>query len=257
MKIVNILKTKIKNKGGILVEFALSIPFLVSILYFSLDVPKRSLMETKMKNTTFFAISMIQNISQNRANNVITKHDLEFIITTSFMNIFRGLEQFNLINDPNDRNPWGLSYIYYVKGLPDGKASTIWRWDSRPLLSSPSRDSITYTTDTDCSTVRYKTNVDPDQIHKDLIISDGDVKIIVETIYAVTYDNSSTDDDSDIHDTINRTLGFYLIKPRSLSAVQWTFFSTVTIFTPRPGLFSETPPNWITSISYITQILYS
>jgi hypothetical protein len=226
MKTKGIFNMNRKVKGGILVEFALAIPLLVTILYFALDAPKHSLMKSRMKNSAYFSASMIQNISQNRADKRVTKKDLAFIITSSLMNIFHGLKQFNLI-DSSINHCFGLSYIYYVKGLPNGKASVLWVWDSGSMISTPTRSTGIGYGDNGYSIVRYKTNVNPQEIHKDLVINEEEIKIIIDIMLCSRND---------------RKLGFYLLEPKG-STQAFCFFNTVTIFKPKPGLFSETPPS--------------
>ncbi|MDR1334133.1 MAG: hypothetical protein LBJ71_02860 [Holosporaceae bacterium] len=41
---------------------------------------------------------------------------------------------------------------------------------------------------------------------------------------------------------IGEALGFYLLSPKTASARREDFFNTVIIFTPKSGLFYETPP---------------
>lgn len=104
------------SSGGVLVEFALAIPLLVAILYFTIDIPRYQLMKTRMKNASYYACSMIQNISQVRANKTITKRDLKIISTSSFMNYFNGLRQF-----VPQGTYYGLTFLLYIKGMPKAR----------------------------------------------------------------------------------------------------------------------------------------
>jgi hypothetical protein len=45
---------------------------------------------------------------------------------------------------------------------------------------------------------------------------------------------------------ISKRLGFYLLRPKESVAYSTTdlgYFNTIVIFSPRPDLFSETPPS--------------
>lgn len=227
MKTKDILNMNRKVKGGILVEFALAVPVLAIILYYASDVPRYSRYKSQMKNSAYMAASMIQNISQDRNNKTISKKDLKIIGISSFLNHFNGLQQFIPF-----QTYYGLTFLLYVKGLPDGKASVIWMWDSNTPTQPPTTSSSTSHTTVNTyssSTLNVKKNVDPHEIHKDLIIKEGEVKIILQQ--TINYGFS------------DKKIGFYLLTPTGSGYSQKCYFHTTIIFSPRPGLFSETPPS--------------
>lgn len=104
-------------------------------------------------------------------------------------------------------------------------------WDSniptQPLINSTST-SHTSLNVYSSSALNLKTNVNPTDIHKDLVIQEGKIKIILQQV--INYNLSGN------------KIGFYLLNPIGRGYNKYCYFHTVTIFKPNPGLFSETPP---------------
>ncbi|MDR0968279.1 MAG: hypothetical protein LBL99_01430, partial [Holosporaceae bacterium] len=93
-------------------------------------------------------------------------------------------------------------------------------------------------------TVNYKQNVAPSEIYPTLSIKSGQVKIIVEVnlIYSSGYkfgDGSSCGNVAP-----NRAFGFWMLPLYGrVPNGDASYFNTVVIFTPKPGLFNETKPS--------------
>lgn len=224
MKIKDVLNIKTGSRGGILVEFALAVPFFVAIFYFAIDVPKHSRYKSQMKSATYYATSMIQNVTNGREDKRVTGRDLKRICWTCFYNIFHGKQ----IASPYPRGFYPYNYIYYVKGVTDSTAQVMWRTDKLYPHKDPDDGALSIVNFQSLqSTVKYHVNaVDPKSIHKDLQIKKDEVKIIVESILV---------------EEASKKFGFYIFKPKSRTNNN-CYYHTVVIFTPTPGIFSETPP---------------
>lgn len=92
------------------------------------------------------------------------------------------------------------------------------------------------------SKVNNKTQVIPSDIYEELSINPGEVKIILEacldysTAYKLPNGNSCSTVD------YSKILEFYVVRPKYTYRIanERTCFNSVVIFTPKPGLFSET-----------------
>ncbi|MDR0581293.1 MAG: hypothetical protein LBG04_04255, partial [Holosporaceae bacterium] len=119
-------KKLLSSKGVILIEFALAIPILIAILYYVHDIPKYARMKERMEFCAHCAVNMIQNVSQNRENKLITINDIKNACASAHLTVYRG----NTVYDPNrkvDGNvPWVHCFVYYIKGMSDEKASVLW-----------------------------------------------------------------------------------------------------------------------------------
>ena len=247
---------KKKNIGAILIEFAFAIPVLIAILYFIMDAPLLRLYQLKLKNTAYFAANLIQNISDQRENKTISKKDLNQITICAFANLYRGLSIFN----PN-HSQYGHIYAYYVVGDDNDKATVKWVWDSGEPGTNPNNPtgSNAYTSGTSInnSIVKFSSAAVANTIHKDLTIKKGEVKIILDVSIiipmAATYVAPTTQinqnnaaapiarSDEIRHSPAGR-LGFYLIPVKNMRGTVNSFLNYVLIFSPKPGLFSATPP---------------
>ena len=131
-----------------------------------------------------------------------------------------------------------------MKGLEGGKASVIWTAYQNPMQTNYANPNainqgITKSDYPYCK-VRYKQNVNPSEICSQLKINQEEVKIIIETL--IRHDDSYTDYNGKKF-SHKEALGFYLISPKYLAqSSYYTFFHSVAIFTPQPGLFSENAP---------------
>ncbi len=237
MKFFRFLKLKVKDSGAILIEFAFAIPILSLTLFFMTDAPRYYYIKAKMHNSTHFAANMIQNISQFKSDKRISSTDLSRIFCAAFINQYSGVQ---LYATGSNVYPLGYSfsaYVYYVECYDDSnKARVVWAWHnvdvSEPekyeyeILEGNHTDSIvTYSATTPSSIYRKGT--------EELTMEKGDAKIIIEV--ALVPKGSSTGDDKS-------RFGFLMmpIKP----SVGSSYFNTVVVITPNPGLFDETPPTY-------------
>ena len=99
-----------------------------------------------------------------------------------------------------------------------------------------------YHNDNTGTVVRYKTEVPPSEIYSGLKINPGEVKIIVDSCLYRNSDRMTTLEGT--FPSHKEAFGFYLLNPKHVdeSSKSHYFFHSVIIFTPKPGLFSETNP---------------
>ena len=231
------------NKGSILIEFAVCMPVLIILLYYVHDLSK---LKRYYDQTEFVAqqmVNMIQNVSQKRgaANSTklkITIKYLDHIHNLSWKTFYPGVTMFQK-NSVFPLNHKPCTTVYYVECSNDGKASCIWKtW-----LVKDAADHIYYetetskTTDRHISKVKFLTNTSPEKIHPTLRMNPNDKKIIIETSLERDPVGTQFGGISD-----KAAFGLYLATPEILDD-GWShlFYSTV-IFTPKLGLFDETPP---------------
>ncbi|MDR0677229.1 MAG: hypothetical protein LBF57_00945 [Holosporaceae bacterium] len=179
----------LSSKGAILIEFAVSIPVLVVLMYYMHDVPKLARIHERMEFCAHCAVNMFQNISQNRADKKITLKDLDYIVSSAMLPYFGGGT--NQYAQSGYILPCGFepeALIYCVLGIGENKAKILWiaysDWNWLPgakkftyLSSAPSNRSIikgSLNTEMDCSS-----------IYKDLTIKDGEMKILFVKVLAV------------------------------------------------------------------------
>ncbi len=257
MKTKEILNINSKVKGGILVEFALAIPFLVIILYYASDVPRYSRYKSQMKNAAYIAASMIQNVSQNRGDKRIKKTDIGNISYTWGMSIWGVGRKWCITNSYYPLGFCCVTYTGYIKGTGTNKAKIMWTTYCYTTSSNPSVTAYTSSGSNASAGASFfygktlNTEYDSTKINKDLKINSGEVKIIIELYmcFRPTYKfNSSTASwtAANAKSEISKRLGFYLLQSKESAAHSTTdlgYFNTIIIFSPRPGLFSETPPS--------------
>jgi hypothetical protein len=122
-----------------------------------------------------------------------------------------------------------LCYLYYVIGTAHNKCLVKWGWDSNSLGNQPGHLGQFMYGSSDHSIIRFET--DAKKVYHSLEIEEGQVKMILD----MCCHTSTTSFDS----FLRKCFGFYVI---SLPTNAYSCFHTVVIFTPKPGLFSDTRP---------------
>ena len=228
-------------RGSILIEFAVCMPILIILLFYIHDLIriKRYYAQTEFVGQQM--ANMIQNISQKRDNKRLNKNDFKNITSLAWLTMFPGNTRYN--------TKASLGYspgiaLYYVKGLDNGNASCIWRvWSSYENSSTPSSD-LHWDPGTGGYahlSVKYRTNLTPSSIHPMLKISPGDTKIILEVTFIANpnWKNSLGESSN------KQKFKLHLLNPRVVAGDKnafHTLFTSVVIFTPKPGLFDEDGP---------------
>lgn len=240
--ISSIRSTDTVCRGAVLVEFAVWMPLLIILLFYIYDLMK---MKRYYSQTEFVGqqiANMIQNISQRRSEQLLTKKDFQNITAVAWLTMFPGKSLYK--KEMLGYVP-GI-FIYYVKGVENGKAKYCWRvWSSYENTTSPSSEDSHWdfgTTETyHFSTLKWNNeSVSPSSIYPSLKISSGESKIIVEAALLTNPDWKNQSGQS----STKQKYGFHLATPRINGAGGVNdfhlCFNSVTILTPKNGLFSET-----------------
>lgn len=236
---------KINSKGTVLIEFAICIPILIILLFYVNDLIRIRRLYSQTEFVGQQIVNMIQNISQKRSDKKLKREDISNIFALACQTIYPGTTMFvqekgfEFAHTP-------LFKLYYVQGLNGNKASCKWRIgaDSYALTyNNPDLLNNCYTyasTDSAGSSVRYKTEVIPSEIYPTLKIDSGVNKIILEI--AILRDSSNKNyGKGSITD--KQAFSLHLVNPKKRTWDRYLyFFTSVIIFTPKPGLFDETPP---------------
>ena len=246
--------TKLNSKGSILIEFAICMPILIILLFYIHDLIK---IKRYYSQTEFVAqqfANIIQNISQKRSNKKITLNDIRHAASLAFLTIYPGTTMYR-IGTSGSRHE--LSHapricIFYVKGESGGKVS--YKWHQLFLgesIANPKKW-VLYTKplETKESSVKQLSNVSPSEIYPTLKIGENEEKIIVEVnlFNALHVMNENEYVESDKQEALaKKAFKCRLVAPRplekSVNDTKGWYFPSVVIFTPKPGLFDETPPS--------------
>lgn len=157
-----------------------------------------------------------------------------------------------------------ICILYYFHGTEKNMASCKWYCRTDIVNSGFSPSNITipgYTGIWHERSVNF-TQSDTSKIYPSFTIEKGEYKVIVETFVYYAHDRCKSDGSPNM--SPKNSLGFYLITPRYYcnnnvihsngysnnlnkrgsgdNINSGGFFNMVTIFTPKPGLFNETPP---------------
>jgi hypothetical protein len=233
-----------------LIELALAIPVFVAIVYYLHDITRYKHLKKRVEFVTYEIAGMIQNISQRRANKRISLNDLRYCVPGAFLSFYPGTRQFpasyNVFKQPG---AWH-GKIFYVVGNANGTASVKWALQYQIVGGSgPNTSPGTMTMgvgngDSDTRYItRVRSNVAPSAICPELSIKPGEIKIIIENF--IYFERASSfilvNDSRTWADFSSReAFGFLLLTPKVQGGE--FYFDSIVIFTPKPGLFSETPP---------------
>jgi hypothetical protein len=221
-------------------EFAVSIPILLTFMWYIHDISKMARMREKMKFVGHEMAGIFQNISQNRENKRITSDDIKRAVAAAYLSVYPGKTMYTTSYCTTPLGYASQGYLYCVKGLENEKASAVWcvRWHSANESSSPG--AITLIWRDSRSIVNMSSNVDPSEIYPDLRIRKGEIKILIEVAFHYYFAPDSTygfTDSRKCSKVAPKTaFGFFVLNPPG------KYFNTVVIFTPKPGLFGDAAP---------------
>jgi hypothetical protein len=199
-------------------------------MLYGYDIFKMARMYERMEFATHCAANMLQNSSKNRENKLITLNDIKNACASAYLTVYNG----NTIYDANRTGggniPWAHCFVYCIKGMSGEKASILWLvtvWITGGIAQCSSNAA-----DHPRSSVRFLKNASPAQIYKELKIKKDEVKILVELTNVCKISTASD------------AFGFLMMNPKysSIYGDSGHYFTSVIIFTPNPGLFSETQP---------------
>ena len=213
-----LLRIRKPHKGGILIEFTFSIPVCISLLFFVNDHYRIYELNNKIKASTYLAASMVQHVTNTRADKQLTINDIRRITYASCLNLFHTNSMFN---------PWpfGIYYIahfHYVKRTNSNSYQYQKIYGSTSEGTSPNSMRSRMTTST-------MTQAQIEEIHPDLVCqNDGEEKVLIDCVYrrASSFNKSK--------------LGFSIVNPPNVKSVDGITTNVCVyhfIITPKPGLF--------------------
>lgn len=183
LKRLNHGSAKLKNiknsKGAILLEFSFSIPTLIIVLFFILDVPQAYRISSKLQKTSELFAEMILNVNRQKESRAITIDDLKNISKAIGLTFTDVLE--------NKNYPFYLStYLICIKGKNNNKFEQQW---SMHIQNDLMNGRITTNNDYDYSNIQeshdhFLGNIENFKIFKD------EIKLIIETV--VWYNDKGT-----------------------------------------------------------------
>lgn len=206
------------QKGGILIEFAFSIPVCISLLLFVNDHFRFYELKSKLKTSAYLAASMLQQIKNTKTDKQLTKFDLANVSYSSCLNFFHTNSMFSPF-------PFGIYYAldcHYVKRIN----SNCYKYQL--CYATTSTGNSPESTNFNCGSVDTKTMAQIEAINSDLVCNaDGDERVLVATHYRKSSYNK-------------KKLGFFILEPHAIvSAGDSTnnLFIHELVIIPKPGIF--------------------
>lgn len=200
------------QRGGVLIEFAFSVPILIILLFFLLDHYRFYELREKLKASTYLAASMVQQIKNTKADKQLTSADFHHIGLASSLNFFHIHNMFS---------PWA-SGIYYIAHFHYVKKIDNDNYEYQKCFGATDRGV--------CEYVSQKTSSQVQEMHPDLICSNiGDERVLIECCYRMAR-----------NDFKKSMLGFFVLNPQMITGTDGmtnNFFIYKLIITPKPGLF--------------------
>ena len=208
------------HHGGILIEFAFSIPIIILLLLFVNDHYRFYELRNKIKSSAYLAASMLQQLGNTRTDKQLTSSNLSRISYVSCLNFFHTNTMFK---------PWSLGIYYvvsflWVKRVDDNSYQFQHCWASTAGGTSPSGINKS------CPNVSTKSRSTIELTYPELICEkDGDEKVLVVCYYRKKTSLFS-----------KHELGFVLLEPnikRGPDGSTNNFFIYSLVIRPKPGLF--------------------
>lgn len=145
-------------------------------------------------------------------------------------------------------------FLHYIVGNSDGTASVKWGYKLSSfnwgfVVNKPSQviaeNRENYNTR---SQIKMKINASPQEIHSKLKIKPNETKIIVEACIAYSIAYKMDNGTSCSNMPASKIFKFHLISPKytgfnTQAKNDKSYFNSVVVLTPKPGLFNENPPH--------------
>jgi hypothetical protein len=174
------------TSGGIIVEFAYSIPILVMLLYFSLDIPNAYRFVEKMHKTSELYAQMLVNTARcklAKGNEQLTSGDFEEILKGIALTFYG-------VNTKQTQFPFFLRvHLVLIRGIGDDKFSQVGRANVTINLTSltiiqPAPNNLSEHSSLESNAEEHGGSL------QNLEIRSGEMKLLVETV--AYYDESSS-----------------------------------------------------------------
>lgn len=210
-----------KSRGGVLIEFAFSLPLLILVLFFMRDCGTIYRFDTKMKKMSELIAQMIYN-SKGSMMSELTLRELENISTLVGVTLTgkKGSEK-----NPLDEYPFYFSmYVMCIEGTTENKFLTKWCVHIQNNLKTGhvigiSENPPLYS--------RFNSST--------LNIQEGEIKLVIETVAWYKENKSSRGFNSKFH--------LMRIKHTNASNNAILFGNTFSVITPQAWLIDkENPP---------------
>ena len=209
------------NRGGVLIEFAFSIPVLISLLFFVNDHYRYYELKDKIKSSAYLAAGMIQQLGNTRENKQLIYSDFQQIAYASCLNFFHTTSMF--------KGKFGVYYnmeCYWVKRVSQDNYQFQDCYANTGSSNAVSPSGL----DKGCFKISTKTMSQIQSIHPDLVCTkDNDERLLIECSYRK---NKKYPD-------YKKQLGFYILEPGIIKDHQKCdcFFLYQVVIAPKPGLF--------------------
>ena len=243
------------SRGVVLIEFAVCMPVLIILLFYVNDLMQLKRLHSQTEFVAQQFANIIQNISQKRegAKRKITCNDIRYAASLAYLSMFPGTSRFVSQKNVSELGYCPHGYVVCVKGNSDSTASVLWnrRFHFTHNALNPS-SVILDQSSFHRSNIKILTNAVPSEIYPTLKINPGEIKIIIEcnVHYSQSSNYSFTDGRKTSKVSPSEAFGLRLYKlspPVTRGREEgWPndgiYFHAAVIFTPKPGLFDETPP---------------
>lgn len=216
------LQLKNSFEGGILIEFTFSIPVCIALLFLVNDHYRFYELRSKVRTSTYLAASMIQHVTNNRADKQLTKADLQRISYASCLNLFHTNSMFK---------PWPLGIYYamfahYVKRVNSNSYQYQYNCATMSTGTAPNNGSMC------CNSNLSTRNLSQIQAMSPNLVcdKDGEERVLIVCHYRKAQDGSFT----------KNKLGFFILEPKMRVATDGmtnNFFIYELTIIPKPGLF--------------------
>ena len=240
------------TSGSILIEFAICMPVLIILLFYINDLVKLKRLHSQTEFVAQQMANILQNISLKRSGTArkITLPDIKYATSLAFLSMFPGTSRFVISKNKSELGYCPHGYIFCVKGKSNSTASVLWgkRFHFTGNSTTPSAVVIDTSSFHRCN-IKNLQDASPSEIYPTLKINPNEIKIIFES--NVHYSQSGGYTFGDGRNTKNVSpsgafgLRLYKLSPpetRGGTGNDGIYFHSAVIFTPKPGLFDETPP---------------
>lgn len=243
----------LNSKGVILIEFAVCMPILIILLFYIHDLVRLKRLHSQTEFIAQQIANILQNISQKRegTDRKITCNDIRYAASLAYLSIFPGTTEFLSKPATSDLGYRPFGFIFCVRGNTNSTASVLrakkfhmaYHKELTPNTVSVEADLLIRTN------VKLLSNVNPSEIYPSLKINPSETKIIIEcaSFYYQAKGYYFTDGraQSDVSPAQAFGLKLFKLNPpitRDGCVNNNVFFHSTVIFTPKSGLFDETPP---------------
>ena len=232
------MKKKFNSSGAILIELAVAIPILMIIACAMHDFDKYARIQKQMEFIAHEMVNMLQTVSQGQP---ITGDHYARSIYAAFLAYFGGGIRQYKSDDGHAENQNYYCFphpvLFCVVGLGNGKAKIAWlmhpMWYKLPNDYNEPYVRYQASDKTHKTFSLIKTSIDTEtnaiDIWPSLHIEKDQVKMILEVELFFSEPHQQN---------FLKNLKFLLFRPK-LSA-ECSFFNTIVVFTPKPGLFNTT-----------------